>query len=124
MTFHDLALICFAAGSVIHGTQTVLAAKLRRQAGCDPSAAIDGMVIGVTTFFWQFGNFLLVFFSTPDFQGTGVVFRIGQVIRDAALVCFPLLFSYMCLHIHFEVAPASRRLLALGSALRFPLWPW
>jgi signal transduction histidine kinase len=114
MAVRDLYLICFAAGSVIHGAQTVLAAKLQRhRTGHDRVDARDFIAIGITTFFWQFGNFLAVLASTP----------VANFMRDGALVCFPLLFSTMCLHIPDDVL-RSRTLLGIGRYLRYPLWPW
>ena len=44
-------------------------------------------------------------------------------MRDFSLVCFPLLFSYMCLHIPYGVR-RGRSLLAIGKGLRYALWPW
>jgi signal transduction histidine kinase len=126
MTFHDFSLICFAAASVIHGIQTVLAAKLHQQElGKQRLAALDGVAIGLTCFVWQFGNFLAGMFSSPDFSATSALYYVAQFIRNGALVCFPLLFSYMCLHFHYDVPDhRSRTLIALGRSLRFPLWPW
>jgi signal transduction histidine kinase len=46
MTIHDVYLICFAAGSVIHGAQTMLAAKLgRHRTGAGRILAFDGLVV-------------------------------------------------------------------------------
>jgi signal transduction histidine kinase len=126
MTFHDFGLICFAAASVIHGIQTVLAAKLYQQElGKQRLAALDGVAIGTACFVWQFGNFLAGIFSASDFSPTRNYFLAAQFIRNGALVCFPLLFSYMCLHFHLDVPDhRSRVWIGLGRSLRFPLWPW
>jgi hypothetical protein len=126
-------LICFGAASVIHGTQTALATTLhRRQMGERRVMALDGVAIGVVCFFWQFGNFfdfLAVVFSTgsplgPNFRSASNLFNVAQFIRDASLVCFPLLFSYMCLHLSYDIPQRTRRLVAAGGSLRFLLWPW
>jgi signal transduction histidine kinase len=126
MTFHDFGLICFAAASVIHAIQTVLAAKLHQQElGKQRLAALDGVAIGLTCFVWQFGNFLAGVFSAANFRPTSNYFFAAQFIRNGALVCFPLLFSYMCLHFHYDVPDhRTRVLIGIGRSLRFPLWPW
>lgn len=117
MTTRDLFLICFAAASVIHGVQTVLSAKLLRVRMLpDRIASLDGIAIGVSTFCWQFGNFLS-FLAWPR------TFQLGQFTRDGALACFPLVFSYICLHLP-ERGPRTRFLIVLGRLLRYPLWPW
>jgi hypothetical protein len=131
MTFRDLYILCFAAAAVIHATQTVLAAKLGRpRAECDRTEAMDTVWLGVIAFLWQFGNFVTAVASADNITpGPTVVFHprifeIGNILRDGALVCFPLLFSYRCLHMPEEVFRRGRRLLALGRSLRYPLWPW
>jgi signal transduction histidine kinase len=126
MTFHDFGLICFAAASVIHAIQTVLAAKLHQQElGKQRLAALDGVAIGLTCFVWQSGNFLAGVFSAANFTPTSNYFFAAQFIRSGALVCFPLLFSYMCLHFHYDVPDHRIRvLIGIGRSLRFPLWPW
>jgi signal transduction histidine kinase len=126
MTFHDFALICFAAASVIHAIQTVLAAKLYQQElGKHRFGALDGVAVGFACFIWQFGNFLAGIFSAPDFTATSDYFFGAQFIRDGSLVCFPLLFSYMSRHFQCNVPDhRGRVLIGFGSSLRFPLWPW
>src|SRR5262245_33179324 len=126
MTFRDFGLICFAAASVIHAIQTVLAAKLHQQElGKQRLAALDGIAIGTLCFVWQFGNFLAGIFSASDFSAASNYFFAAQFIRNGALVCFPLLFSYMCLHFHLDVPDhRSRVWIGLGRSLRFLLWPW
>src|SRR5262249_7967802 len=104
----------------------VLAAKLHQQElGKQRLAALDGVAIGLTCFVWQFGNFLAAVFSAADFRPTSNYFFASQFIRNVALVCFPLLFSYMCLHFHYDVPDhRTRVLIGIGRSLRFPLWPW
>jgi signal transduction histidine kinase len=124
MTFHQLHLICFATGSVIHGTQTALVAKRWRQTtGENRSDALEGLAIGVTTFLWQFGNFFTEFVSTVGFTETTFLHSTGDFIRTGSLICFPLLFSSMCGHVRTDL-PAGRSLVFLGRLLRYPLWLW
>src|SRR5262245_9030964 len=120
----ELYLICFGAASVIHGAQTVLSAKLlRHRTGSDRVGAKDGVALGVTTFFWQFGNFLMTLFSSLDFVETSLPFRTTSFVRDAALVSFPLLFSYLSLHLPPGSSSASSWQ-RVGGYLRYFLWPW
>jgi two-component sensor histidine kinase len=125
MTFRDFFLICFAAAAVIHGVQTVLAAKLlRSRTGRECFEAWDGVAIGLTTFAWQFGNF--IFGLSIDAAGTvhpdRLFFTLGNLFKDSSLVCFPLLFSLVSLIP--DVGAVPRFIIRLGRALRYPLWPW
>jgi Histidine kinase/Histidine kinase-, DNA gyrase B-, and HSP90-like ATPase len=125
MTLNDFFLICFAAAAVIHGVQTVLAAKLLRgRTGREYVEARDGVVIGLTTFAWQFGNF--VFGLSLDASGTvqpdRLSFTAGNLLRDGSLVCFPLLFASMSLIPDLGAVPHS--VIRIGRGLRYPLWPW
>jgi signal transduction histidine kinase len=120
----ELYLICFATASVIHGAQTVLSAKLlQHRTGYDRVGAKDGIALGVTTFFWQFGNFLMAFVWSLGLVETSVPFRIGSFVREAALVCFPLLFSYLSLHLP-PGSPSASSWQRVGAYLRYFLWPW
>jgi len=128
MALRDLYLICFGAAAAVHAAQTVLAATWRRRrTGSARVEAVDGIALGLTAFFWQFGNFFVVLLSTLSFDGipagSGVLFRIGNFFRDGSLVCFPLLFSFMCLHIPDDVR-GTLSLLSIGRYLWYPLWPW
>jgi len=54
MSRDQLFLICFAAGSVIHGVQTGACGEaMRHTTGIDHSYVRQGTAIGVVTFFWQ-----------------------------------------------------------------------
>src|SRR5262249_17963615 len=127
MTLRDIYLICFAAGAVIHAVQTVLVANLsRNRTGFDRGEAVVVIANGVGFFFWQFGEFAPVLVSTLNEgvpSGSSFYFRAANFMRDGSLVCFPLLLSYICLHIPKDV-PRARPWLLLGQYLRFPLWPW
>ncbi len=105
MTFHQLSLIAFGAGCLIHGIQSALVARLWRQT---PGASLFGVRAGfricVLAFFWQFGNFFW------ELTGT------GGFIRAVALVLFPLLFSYM-----IDDAGWFGR---VNRVFRYALWPW
>jgi signal transduction histidine kinase len=120
----EIYLICFAAASVIHAAQAVLAAKLMwHRTGSDRVEAREGVTLGVTTFFWQFGNLATVLAISLGFDGTTVLFRVSSFIREGSLVCFPLLFSYLSVC----YPPALRKEKALrlfGGYLRYALWPW
>src|SRR5262249_44034262 len=70
-----------------------------------------------------FGNFLMAFVSSLDFVETSIPFRVSSFVREAALVCFPLLFSYLSLHLPPGSAGASSWQRA-GAYLRYFLWPW
>jgi signal transduction histidine kinase len=120
----ELYLICFGAASVIHAAQTVLSAKLlQHRTGYDRVGAKDGVALGITTFFWQFGNFLMAFFSSLDFVETSLPFRTSSFVREAALVSFPLLFSYLSLHLP-PGSPSANSWQRVGGYLRYFLWPW
>jgi signal transduction histidine kinase len=120
----ELYLTCFGAASVIHGAQTVLSAKLlRHRTGSDRVGAKDGVALGITTFFWQFGNFLMAFFSSLDFVETSFPFRTSSFVREASLVSFPLLFSYLSLHLP-PGSPSASSWQRVGGYLRYFLWPW
>jgi anti-sigma regulatory factor (Ser/Thr protein kinase) len=128
MTLRDIALICFAAASVIHGSQTVLVAKLRRERkGLTRGEAIEGIAIWGAAFLWQFGNFLLALAATPQFDGPAegwhTVFWTANLVRDVVLATFPLLFSYICSQIPADGSKSARLLLRLGRILRYVLWP-
>ena len=128
MTLRDIALICFAAASVIHGSQTVLVAKLRRERkGLTRGEAIEGIAIWGAAFLWQFGNFLLALAATPQFDGPAegwhTVFWTANLVRDVVLATFPLLFSYICSQIPADGSKSARLLLRLGRILRYLLWP-
>ncbi|HYR90207.1 MAG TPA: histidine kinase [Terriglobia bacterium] len=124
MSRDQLYLICFAAGAVIHGVQTVLVAKRwRHTTGIDHSYVRQATAIGIVTFFWQFGNFLHVFLSTVGFPETAFLFRASGVIFNGALVAFPALFGSMCNNIQNGRIGASP-LIRFGRYLRYPLWPW
>jgi len=120
----ELAVLCFAAGSVIHAAYVILAAKMKGHAGeCDPASMRDGIYIGVTTFFWQFGNLLMFLGRSLGFTQDTLGYRISFFIREAALICFPLLFSYMSLHAPPE-ALKTNIMSRVGAWLRYPLWVW
>src|SRR5438094_767422 len=124
MALRDLYLICFGAAAAVHAAQTVLAATWRRhRTGSARVEAVDGIALGLAAFFWQFGNFFVVPLSTLSFDGipagSGVLFRIGNFFRDGSLVCFPLLFSFMCLHIPDDVR-GTLSLLSIGRYLWYP----
>ena len=128
MTLRDIALICFAAASVIHGSQTVLVAKLRRERkGLTRGEAIEGIAVWGAAFLWQFGNFLLALAATPQFDGPAegwhTVFWTANLVRDVVLATFPLLFSYICSQIPADGSKSARLLLRLGRILRYVLWP-
>jgi len=128
MTLRDIALICFAAASVIHGSQTVLVAKLRRERkGLSRGEAIEGIAVWGAAFLWQFGNFLLALAATPQFDGPAegwhTVFWTANLVRDVVLATFPLLFSYICSQIPADGSKSARLLLRLGRILRYLLWP-
>ena len=120
----EIYLICFAAGSVIHAAQAVLAAKLMwGRTGADRVEAREGVALGVMTFFWQFGNFATIFAASLGFDGTTALFRVSSFIREGTLVCFPLLFSY--LSVCYPPALRNEKALRLFSGyLRYALWPW
>jgi hypothetical protein len=121
---YQLYLICFATGTVIHGAQTVLVAKLwRHTTGIDRSHARQALAIGIVTFLWQFGNFFRGFVWALGFPETAFLFRTSGVIFNGALVGFPLLFSSMCNHLKID-STTGRSLALLGRYLRFPLLPW
>src|SRR5262245_9058374 len=128
MTLRDIALICFAAASVIHGSQTVLVAKLRRERrGPTRRETIAGIAVWGAAFLWQFGNFLLALAATPQFDGPAdgwhTVFWTANLVRDVALATFPLLFSYICSQIPTDGSKSARLLQRLGRTLRYVLWP-
>src|SRR5262245_12725917 len=118
----EIYAICFGAASVIHAAYAVLAARMmQRTAGRERVEARIGVAIGVTTFFWLFGNFLGALTVFLGLLNT-TMFRIALFVRDAALVSFPLLFSYMSLH--FPLGPHATVLRKFAGYLRYPLWPW
>src|SRR4051812_21227131 len=118
----EIYLVCFAAGSIIHGILAVLAAKLMRDpSGFNRADARDGLALALTTFFWQFGNFIAMFAASLRLGETNVLFLTGQFIRGGALVSFPLLFSYIGL----DQAPEWRTdntPSTLSRYLRYALW--
>ncbi len=115
MSRDQLFLICFAAGSVIHGVQTVLVAKRwRHTTGIDHRYVRQATAIGIITFFWQFGNFLRELLGAIGFPETAFLFRTSGVIFNGALVCFPLLFSSMCKHIEI-VSTGARPLIRFAG---------
>ncbi len=125
MTQQQLFVICFGAGTVIHAILVVLVLKLRVPES-DPkySAFLHGLSIGLITFLWQFGNFLVALVWATTGQPASPVAVAGNFIRDCSLICFPLLFSYMCVF-GFEIEGGrGSRLLALGARLKYPLWVW
>jgi signal transduction histidine kinase len=128
MTFRDLALICFAAASVIHASQTVLAARLRRE-GSGPArgVTIEGIALGELAFLWQFGNFLLALAASDNFDGPrsgwNGLFWTANLLRDIIIVPFPLLFSYICMHVLDGSGTVVRLLLRVSQTLRYLLWP-
>src|SRR5690348_7100258 len=93
----EIYLVCFGAASVIHAAQVFLSAKMTQlSSDSDRVEALDSIAIGALCFFWQFGNFLRVLAMANGFVWTTVPYQIASSIRDAALMCFPLLFSYVC----------------------------
>ena len=120
----EIYLICFGAASVIHAAQAILCANwLRSRVGDERKEALDGVALGLATFFWQFGNFMAVFVLWQGFAQSGVAFRLSNFIREGALVCFPLLFTYLSLH----VAPGQDCESSFERGLRnsrYVLWPW
>jgi signal transduction histidine kinase len=118
----EIYLVCFGAASVIHAAQVFLSSKLLQlRSECDRVGAQVSIAIGVLCFFWQFGNFLAMLALSAGFVSTTFPFQIAQVVRDASLMCFPLLFSYVCLHLPPELRSSIRN---FGASLRFLLWPW
>jgi two-component sensor histidine kinase len=124
----EVYLICFGAGAVIHGAQAILAARLlRHSAGTQRLDAVrDGVMLGLTTFFWQFGNFLVVFVSSLGFESTSPLFRTSNFVRDGALTSFPLLFSYLSVHLPpgGNSRSSGSAIGRFGKRLRYVLWPW
>jgi signal transduction histidine kinase len=119
----EIYLICFAAGSVIHGAQAVLAAKLMRHSGFDRVDARNGAALGVAPFFWQFGNFLVMLLVSLGFVESSALFRLASFIREGALISFPLLFSYLAFHV--PPSPGNRNpLYRFVQYLRYALWLW
>lgn len=105
MTLHQLSLIAFGAGCLIHGIQSALVARLWRQTqGARPIDVQAGLRICLLAFFWQFGNFFWELTAT------------GGFIRASALVLFPLLFSYI-----IDDAGWFGR---ANRVFRYALWPW
>lgn len=96
MTLHQLHLVGFAAGSVVHGVQAALVANRWRQtSGVDRRRARYGLFVCGLAFFWQFGNFVREFSQTIGFREATLPFEAGNFMRAATLTLFPLLFSYM-----------------------------
>jgi signal transduction histidine kinase len=123
-----LYLVCFATGTVIHAAFTVLVVKLWRERqgpeyGNTYGDIREGVAVSIVTFLWQFGNFIVVLSLSAGYGESSLPFQTGLFIRDAVLVSFPLLFSYMCLHFQAD-GTAGRRLLEFAGLLRYPLWPW
>jgi signal transduction histidine kinase len=120
----EIYLLCFGAGSVIHGVQTILAAKLMRHpSGHHGASVISGISIGPIPFFWQFGNFAGGALASLGFPAESGWFAGAQFVREAALVCFPLLFARVCLDLPHS--PSDRNYLrAIGAYFRYPLWLW
>ncbi len=109
---------------MIHGAQAILAARLMQgRTGHGRISARDGVALGVTTFFWQFGNFCTVLVASLGFAQESGLFRAGLFIREAALSCFPLLFSYLSWYLTSggDGGNAIRR---VNKVLRHALWPW
>src|SRR5262245_29061101 len=115
----EIYLICFGAGSAIHAAQVILAARLLRQRQETHGAGGDSLIIVLGSFFWQFGNFFELLAVDLGYSHVSFPYRLGDLIRNGSLICFPLIFSYMSL------VPRSRHFLSrFGRSLRYPLWPW
>jgi hypothetical protein len=118
----EIYLICFGAASVIHAAQTILVARMMKHAPPEARfAAFDGVMIGIATFLWQFGNFLSTLVLSLGVSDTSLAFQFSDFVRDSSLVCFPLVFSYMCLHLPPHTHRTFRN---FGGGLRYVLWPW
>jgi hypothetical protein len=80
-------------GPVIDAAETVLAVRiLRGRTGRDRELILDGVCLGVNTFLFQLGNLLCSFALSLGYPVSGAAFQVSAFIRDAALICFPLLF--------------------------------
>src|SRR5262249_5075889 len=87
------------------------------------SVVNQGSALWLTTFFWQFGNFLLILAIKNGVAQTSAFFRSADFVREAALMCFPLLFgslSFWQAPTQINRNPFGR----LGRNLRYVLWPW
>lgn len=124
MTLHQLHLICFGSGAVIHAAQTALVAKrVRHTSGLARTAAREGLAIGLVAFFWQFGNFFREFVETIGFGRATSLWNLGNSMSFVALLSFPLIFSYMVNDVE-GASGLPRLILRFSRTLRYPLWPW
>jgi hypothetical protein len=119
----EIYLVCFGAASMIHAAQVFLSAKLMQLSSNerDRIGAQDSVAIGTVCFFWQFGNFLAMLARFSGFAWPAAPYQIAAITRDTALMCFPLLFSYVSLHLPVGLRSGVRD---FGARLRFFLWPW
>jgi hypothetical protein len=121
MTLHQTHLVAFAAGSVIHGVQTILIARLRRQGTVPTGEICEGILMCALSFFWQFGNLWRELALTFDYSDGSPIYEIGNAMRATVLLGFPLLFSYTMGNLRSD-SGLARRLIRLGVWLRYPLW--
>ncbi len=120
MTLHQAHLIAFAAGSVIHGVQSILVLKLRGQRTIPGREVQEGIAICGLAFFWQFGNLWRELALTFHYSNGSALYEIGNVTRATVLLGFPLLFSYTIASIPSE-SRIARALIKTGGWLRYPL---
>ena len=119
MTLHQAHLVAFAAGSVIHGTQSGLVLRLRREAPAGRDIN-EGVAICLLAFFWQFGNLWRELALTFHYSENSAIYNVGDATRALALIGFPLLFSYSICGIPTE-SRLARALIRAGGWLRYPL---
>ncbi len=122
MTLHQTHLVAFAAGSAIHGIQSVLVWKLwRHTAGAHRPEAKEGFAICLLAFLWQAGNLWREMAITLGYSEDTVALKSGVIVQSLALLSFPVLFSYLVPEC-WSAGRAARVLAKAARGLRYPLW--
>src|SRR5262245_49104162 len=96
MSLHQFHLVCFGAGSIIHGVQSILVWNFwNGSSRGNRQEAFQGFALCVLAFLWQFGNLWRELALTFNYTEGAPVFEIGNLTRTLALTSCPVLFSYI-----------------------------
>ena len=125
MSFHEVELIAFFLGTLIHGSQGVLIARQLPRVGEHSLGPVrQGLAVVLVAFFWQFGNFAFMANLTNGLRNPILPLEIPYTVQILSLLGFPIVFAHMQAYpaMHERQPGPTLRQAFVGTY--YGLWIW